>query len=155
MAGSDASYVDWMRVKGAVVGASLHGGRHQRAAEAFVKAHASQLNAHPSAFFSVSLSAASRNPDELEAVKRLARSFPTPLAWRPGMIVCFAGRLAYTKYGFLKRFLMKRIARKEGASTDTSRDHEFTKWSDVEQFAADMALLIERTSGQISHRTAA
>jgi menaquinone-dependent protoporphyrinogen oxidase len=71
------------------------------------------------------------------------------------MIVCFAGRLAYTKYGFLKRFLMKRIARKEGASTDTSRDHEFTKWSDVEQFAADMALLIERTSGQISHRTAA
>jgi len=56
---SDADCVEWARVRAAVVGASLHGGRHQRSAAAFVKEHAGDLNAHPSAFFSVSLAAIS------------------------------------------------------------------------------------------------
>src|SRR5262245_39496961 len=51
-----ATDVDWSRVRGALVGTSIHAQRHHRAAAAFVKAHASALNAHPSAFFSVSLS---------------------------------------------------------------------------------------------------
>src|SRR5512134_2958143 len=72
----EAEAIDWSRVHGALVGASIHAGKHQKAAARFVQAHADNLNAVPSAFFSVSLSAASKNPDEVAAVGRLARAFP-------------------------------------------------------------------------------
>jgi len=131
VASSDADCIEWGSVRAAVVGASLHGSRHQRAAAAFVREHAADLNARPSAFFSVSLAAASPTPAEREEAARLASDFPTEAEWHPQKIVCVAGRLAYTQYGFLTRFLMKRIAQRRGAPTDTSRDYEFTNWDDV------------------------
>jgi len=76
MAGRDAAALDWTRVRGAIVGASLHAGKHQKVADAFVRAHVAQLNHMPSAFFSVSLSAASKNRDEVNTAAHLARAFP-------------------------------------------------------------------------------
>ena len=43
-----AQAIDWSRVHGALVGASLHMGRHQNAAARFVHEHAADLNAVPS-----------------------------------------------------------------------------------------------------------
>ena len=54
-------------------------------------------------------------------------------------MISLAGRLAYSKYNFIVRLLMKRIARKEGGPTDTSRDYEFTDWSRVESLAHEFA----------------
>jgi menaquinone-dependent protoporphyrinogen oxidase len=34
---------------------------------------------------------------------------------------------------------MKRIAKKVGSDTDTSRDYEYTDWDEVEGFASDFA----------------
>jgi menaquinone-dependent protoporphyrinogen IX oxidase len=42
---------------------------------------------------------------------------------------------------WLKRMLMRRIARKEGGPTDTSRDHELTNWTEVTALAIDIAAL--------------
>jgi menaquinone-dependent protoporphyrinogen oxidase len=53
--------------------------------------------------------------------------------------VCLAGSLAYTQYSFFTRFIMKRIARRQGAPTDTSRDYEFTNWDDVARLAENVA----------------
>jgi menaquinone-dependent protoporphyrinogen oxidase len=147
MASRDAA-VDWSRVRAALVGASLHAGRHQVEACVFVRKHASQLNAIPSAFFSVSLSAASGHPEEVAAAERLAAAFPPGCGWKPATVVSFAGRLAYTQYGFLKRLLMKRIARKEGAPVDTSRDYELTDWASVERLAQHMGGLLSRERGR-------
>jgi menaquinone-dependent protoporphyrinogen IX oxidase len=36
---------------------------------------------------------------------------------------------------------MKRIARKEGAPTDTSRDYEFTDWTRVDALAHDFGAM--------------
>jgi menaquinone-dependent protoporphyrinogen oxidase len=138
----DAETIDWNRVRGALVGASIHAGRHQKTAARFVQAHAGDLNAVPSAFFSVSLSAASKNRAEVEAAERLARAFPAEHGWRPACIVAVAGRLAYLEYNFLIRFVMKRIAKKEGGPTDTSRDHELTNWDDVDRLGREMAAMI-------------
>lgn len=135
VASSDADYVDWQRVRAAVVGASLHVHRHQRAAAAFVGEHAAELNARPSAFFSVSLAMASKSSVEREEAARLAREFAAAGGWYPTENVCLAGRLAYTQYGLLTRFIMKRIARQQGAPTDTSRDYEFTNWDEVARLA--------------------
>ena len=135
VASSDADSVDWKRVRAAIVGASLHVHRHQRSAEAFVREHRDDLNGHPSWFFSVSLSAASARPEERAAAAQLAQAFPSARGWHADETVCVAGRLAYTRYGVLTRFIMKRIARREGAPTDTSRDHEFTNWDEVAHLA--------------------
>ncbi len=139
VAGPDAARLDWTKVQGALVGASLHAGTHQKAADRFVRAHAFDLNAVASAFFSVSLSAASKNQHEVDAAANLARAFPAARGWKPVTIVSVAGRLAYREYGFFIRWVMKRIARKEGAPTDTSRDYELTNWTQVEQLAREMA----------------
>jgi menaquinone-dependent protoporphyrinogen oxidase len=130
---------DWTHISGAVVGASIHAGRHQREACAFVKREAPQLGLRPSAFFSVSLAAASRNPNEVDRAWGIAISFVRSMDWEPRRLACFAGRLAYTQYGFFKRWMMKRIAAREGAATDTSRDHEFTDWASVRAFARGVA----------------
>jgi len=135
----DTPQIDWRHVRGAFLGASIHLGKHQKAAAAFARTHSAELTARPSAFFSVSLSAASSNPQEVVAARRLAEAFTTEARWQPTWTVCFAGRLAYTRYGFVKRMLMRWIAKREGSSTDTSRDHELTDWSAVARLANQMA----------------
>jgi len=137
-----AHAIDWSRVHGALVGASLHMGRHQNTAARFVHEHAADLNAVPSAFFSVSLAAASKNPDEVAEAVRIARAFPATHEWKPSLILSVAGRLAYREYNFLVRFLIKRIAKKEGGPTDTSRDHELTDWDEVDRLGREMAAAI-------------
>jgi menaquinone-dependent protoporphyrinogen oxidase len=136
---AEAASFEWTGVRGVLLGASLRAGRHQRAALAFAKKFRDQLNAWPSAFFSVSLSAASTNPDEVAVAERLAQLFPEQAGWRPTRVAYFAGRLAYTRYNWLIRLIMRRIARQEGASTDTGRDHEMTDWAAVARFATVMA----------------
>jgi len=139
VASADADQVDWGHVRAAIVGASLHAHRHQRSADAFVRRHGGDLNGHPSAFFSVSLAAASASPQERASAAQLARAFPSAGGWHPDETMCVAGRLAYTQYGVLTRFIMKRIARRHGAPTDTSRDHEFTNWEEVTRLADRIA----------------
>ena len=52
--------------------------------------------------------------------------------WHPTVIRAVAGALLYTKYSFLLRFVMKRIARKEGAYTDwEGLDHFVTAFTSV------------------------
>jgi menaquinone-dependent protoporphyrinogen oxidase len=60
--------------------------------------------------------------------------FVAETGWRPERSLPVAGALTYSRYNFLIRFVMKRIARKQGAPTDTSRDYEFTNWSAVDRF---------------------
>lgn len=55
--------------------------------------------------------------------------------WNPSIVATIAGRLAYTQYGFLKRWIMRAIASREGGATDTTRDHEYTDWTTVERLA--------------------
>jgi menaquinone-dependent protoporphyrinogen oxidase len=150
VASSDADYVDWAQVRAALVGASLHGRRHQRAAQMFVREHAGDLNAVPSAFFSVSLAAVSSMPGERAEASQIASKLPAREGWRPAKVVCVGGCLAYTHYGVLTRFVMKRIARRHNAPTDTSRDHEFTNWDDVARLADGIVHMIAKSTRDVA-----
>jgi menaquinone-dependent protoporphyrinogen oxidase len=143
VASAAAARIDWRFVRGALVGASLHVGRHQRSAVKFVTTHRRELSDRPSAFFSVSMAAASKSAKEVDAARAIAADFTARTGWHPDTIVCLAGRLAYTQYGFVARFFMKRIARKEGGPTDTSQDYEFTDWDTVDRLADDVAKKLE------------
>jgi len=57
--------------------------------------------------------------------------------WHPARVELVAGALPYSKYNFLIRYVMRRIAAKEGGDTDTSHDYEYTDWEAVDRFARD------------------
>lgn len=140
----DASHIDWTRVRGAAIGASLHAGKHQAEAVAFAHVHHAALSAIPSLFFSVSLSAGSKRPEEVAAARGLAEKFATDTGWQPSRIASVAGRLAYTQYNWFVRLFMRRVAIKEGGASDTSRDHEYTDWVQVGQLADELAYNVRR-----------
>jgi menaquinone-dependent protoporphyrinogen oxidase len=144
LASEDAAQVDWQTVRGACVAASLHRQRHQPEAVAFARRYHRELSTVPSLFISVSLSAASKNPAEVRAAERLAGEFAVATGWIPWRTAAIAGRLAYTQYNLLVRWMMRRIALKEGASGDTSRDHDYTNWADVVGLADRLAYQIWR-----------
>lgn len=123
------------------VGASLVAGGYQRYVARFVKRNRDALSRTRSAFFAVSGSAGSENAEEREEARRIMRRFLERLGWRPAATASFAGAIAFTRYNPLVRWMMKRIARKEGVSTDTSRDHEYTDWDQVDAFAGALAAL--------------
>lgn len=63
-----------------------------------------------------------------------ATAFARDAGWTPHRIVLVAGALKYLEYDFLKRMIMRLIAKKEGRDTDTSKDYEYTDWEALRRF---------------------
>jgi menaquinone-dependent protoporphyrinogen oxidase len=117
-----------------IVGASIHMGKHEGYVRDYVRENRDALARIPSAFFSVSL-AAHDNPEEAEGY---IEEFVRDTGWHPAKICLFGGALLYTQYGFIKRHLMKKIARDKGnPDTDTSRDYVYTEWDGVKHFVEE------------------
>lgn len=128
---------------GVLVGASMHGGRYQRSVRDFVRSHRAELERMPAAFFSVSLTEAYPHPDQRAQLNAYLARFFDATGWHPRTVASFAGALAYTRYGFFKRLVMRTIARQVGAPTSTSRDYEFTDWQKVTQFAEEFVATLQ------------
>lgn len=135
----------------AIVAASVHMGEHESEMVAFAKRHREELERLPSAFLSVSLSeagvedptASQENREHAkEDVERMLATFFAETGWHPARVTPVAGAMLFTKYGLILRFIMKRIARKAGSSTDTSRDHVFTDWSGLTRFVNEFVPLL-------------
>jgi len=122
-------------VDGVLIGASVIVGRHQRSVRRFVTEHRHELNAMPSAFFSVSGSAGSHETRGKIDARRCIDDFLGVTGWRPTLTESIAGAMAFTKYNPLVRWVLKQISKRNGGPTDTSRDHELTDWAQVERFA--------------------
>ena len=140
----DAAPADY---DGVLVGASVHVGKHQRRVTEFVTAHRDELNAMPSGFFSVSLSAASESPDGREEAQAVVDDFLDETGWSPDVTTTVAGALRYSQYGRIKRLLMKFIASRNSGDTDTSRDYEYTDWGAVEAFVHEFERTLVRPGG--------
>lgn len=123
----------------AIVGGSIHMGRYAKSLTRFGEGHAEQLSAMPSAFFVTCLTAATHDEEHDREAETFTEDFFEKTGWRPDVVGIFGGALRYTRYGFIKRHLMRHIAKREGHPTDTSQDHEFTDWDDVDAFADDLA----------------
>jgi menaquinone-dependent protoporphyrinogen oxidase len=97
----------------------------------------------PSAFFSVSASAAGGEAMRAD-VFRLLAEFRTDTGWYPALAEGIAGAIAYTKYDPLVRWQLRRICAEVGGPTDTSCDHELTDWAQVRRFAELLARTLVR-----------
>ena len=118
-----------------VVAASVHAQGHQRSIIRWAHDHAAGLATVPTAFLSVCLGVLQKEPQVRRDLDRIQRRFEERTGWRPDQVKEVAGALKYTKYGWLKRMAMRYIAGRAGGSTDTSRDHEYTDWMDLKEFA--------------------
>ena len=126
---------------GVIVAASVHIGDYQRAVARWVRSYASMLNGLPTAFLSVCLAVVEKDPEASREVTRIMDRFLARCGWQPMITKLVAGALLYTRYGWLKRRMMKRIVEKAGGDTDTTRDFEYTDWNDLRQFTTEFAEL--------------
>jgi len=134
-----------------VAGCSIIAKGHQPAIERFVRQNVATLNRVPSAFFQVSASAGSKDARGRQAAERLLEEFVRSHDWMPILSASIAGAINFTRYNFLLRWYMKRASAKHGGTTDTSRDHEYTDWAQVDRFA----LAIANTINPVVERVAA
>jgi menaquinone-dependent protoporphyrinogen oxidase len=126
-----------------VVAASVHAGGYQSAVVRWLQRHRALLSDRPAAFVSVCLGVLQHDAAvdvELEAI--MSRLF-AKTAWTPRIRKIVAGALPYTRYNLFKRWMMRRIVRKAGGDTDTTRDYEYTDWSDLADFARTLMGLLE------------
>ena len=130
-----------------LVGASIHMGQQQPAVREFVDDNRDALASCPTAFFQLSISSAVADETRRAEAAGYADEFLEATGWQPDRIGLFGGALRYSKYGFLKRLLMKRIAKDATGDTDTSHDYEYTDWAEVEAFANDFAAFAEGRLG--------
>jgi menaquinone-dependent protoporphyrinogen oxidase len=130
---------------GVIVAASVHIGDYQRAVVRWVRMYAPMLNGLPSAFLSVCLAVLERRTEARQEIVRIMERFLARCGWRPTITRMVAGAVPYTRYGWLKRHMMKRIVAKAGGDTDTTRDFEYTDWNDLRNFAGDFAALAAQT----------
>jgi menaquinone-dependent protoporphyrinogen oxidase len=127
-----------------IVAASVHIGGYQRGVRRWVTAHAKQLDTRPSAFLSVCLGVLEHNPKTDRDIEAIMARFFARTGWMPKVRKVVAGALPYTKYNFIKRWMMRRIVAKAGGDTDTSRDYEYTDWNDLRSFARDFVRAYRR-----------
>ena len=124
---------------GTIVCSPLEESRHLPEAQRFVERNVEHLAALPSMFASVRLGVRSAREQDRENLRDLAGHVAVESGWNPHRVESAADRLSYTRYGWLTRWVMRRIARADGGSTDTSRDHGDTDREQVERLARGFA----------------
>jgi menaquinone-dependent protoporphyrinogen oxidase len=133
---------------GVVVGDSIHMGRHSRPLAHYLTRYAEPLRTMPMALFQVSMAAAYSDDEHAGEAQRNVHQLLEDADCDPDIVGVFAGALVYTKYGWIKRRVMRSIEKRQGGDTDISRDYEYTDWAAVEGFARDVhAMVAARTAG--------
>ena len=141
--------LNWNTFDAVVVGASIHTGQHQSSVRELIAERLDYLNDLPTAFFQISLSSAT--PEGREQAASYVDELLENTGWDPDRIGLFGGALQYSRYGFLKRLLIKQIAKRNIPDVETDTDVEFTDWDEVESFSNDFADFVEgRIQSEVS-----
>ena len=127
-----------------IVGGPVHMQRYPKNLENWISLNAYELRRKKTSFFSVCLGILQNKDTKVQNAEiKIVKNFLKKHAWNPDMVEIFAGSLAYTKYGWLKKRIMRFIAKQAGGSTDISKDYEYTDWNQVRQFAENFSLLLK------------
>jgi menaquinone-dependent protoporphyrinogen oxidase len=140
---TDAEGLDLARFGAAVLAGSLHAGGYQKALRQFVTGARPGLEAMPTLFLAVSLSAAGNDPEDWAGLRRCLMDFQTETGWTPGRIEHVAGAFRFSEYDFFRAWAMRRIADQKGETVDPGQDKEYTDWpalgQAVDRWLADIA----------------
>ncbi len=117
-----------------VLGCPVRYGKHPALFRQFVEAHARQLNAMTSFFFSVNLTARKPHRSTINT-NPYAKKYLKQTAWEPDAAEVFAGALCYSQYGLLDRLLIQCIMKMTGGPTKGEQTIEYTDWESVSEFS--------------------
>ena len=132
----------------AVLAASVHMGQYQSAFRRFARKKHAALNAMPTAFISVSLSAAGDDPGDLAGLAACAKRLERQTSWRPTTICHAAGAMPFTAYNPIIKLVMKSIARRRGQLVETSEDYDFTDYASLGEFVDAFMASVEPSTRQ-------
>jgi len=122
-----------------ICGASVHAGRHQSEIVKWIGVRSDALDAMPSAFFSVSLSAADETDEARADTRKMVDDVLNETGWTPVRTEAIAGALQFSKYNLPTRVLMRLIVRRHDPKPDLHADTEYTDWDAVDRFAREFA----------------
>ncbi len=134
---TDMSGCDLSQADAVIACAPVHAGRYPGAIVHWLTKNADRLDALPGGFVGVSMAAGSHFEAEHEEVKQIAQKLFDQTGWHPMFVHQAAGALRFSQYDFLKRMLMRYIAKREDATIDLTQDHEFTDWAALDAFLAE------------------
>jgi menaquinone-dependent protoporphyrinogen oxidase len=122
--------------------APVHQRAHPEPVLDFIFAHRDSLNTNPSAFISVSLSAA------FDAGQAEARSYVDHLlecaGWQPAATHMAAGALRYDEYDYFKEQIIRHVVLRARGAADVKGDHDFTDWKALGRFVDDFVRAAKR-----------
>lgn len=138
-----AGYVDFAAYRGVVLAGSIHVGRFQPALVHAISEQAETLVKTPHLFLAVSLSAAAADePEEREGLAACMETFRHACGWAPARVVHVAGAFRFSAYDWLRRWVMRDIARRKGVEIKPGEDLELTDWealaAEVDAFATGL-----------------
>lgn len=116
---------------------SLHMERVQTAVIDYAAKYKQVIDRIPNALIMVSLSAADIDKEAKIGLENCVQELIESTGWKPKKVEHVAGALKYVEYNFFKRFILKQISKSKGSTTDTSQDHEFTDWDELNRFTEE------------------
>lgn len=147
--GKDAIRIDPSEFDAYILAGSVHGGHHQHEVMEWISEHRTTLCTHPSAFVSVSLTAADDTDEARATCRSMIDDVLDQTGWIPSETLAVAGALQFEEYGLPTRVLMRLIARRHeqqsGVPVDLHHDTDYTDWDAVERFAEAFAASLDRS----------
>jgi menaquinone-dependent protoporphyrinogen oxidase len=125
-----------------LVGASLHLDRYQTAIAFYIHKYKTALNAKCTAFFSVSLIAATDDIMLWKEMEDTTTKFLEAAGWKPSIVEYVAGALLYTRYDFFKKLIVRQMAKKSYGNSTKIHDKEYTDWVKLRSFVQKMDELL-------------
>jgi len=122
-----------------ILGSAIHFKGYPRKLKKWTKLYHKILNEKPSAFFSVCLGILQKEESVQKEVHEIVTDFFHQTSWHPAKSAIFAGGLKYSRYNWITKMIMRKIAEKAGGDTDTWHDYEYTNWTDVKNFISDFS----------------
>lgn len=113
---------------GVIVVAPVHHQAHHPAIYRFANLHGERLTKMPSALVSVSLHAASGEPEDEEEMRQYVDILAGETGWLPRAVHYAAGALKFTEFDFFKRWMARRLVKALDMEVDPKADIEFTDW---------------------------
>jgi menaquinone-dependent protoporphyrinogen oxidase len=141
---SDAEGLELARFGAVVLSGSLHAGGYQKVLTGFAKSNAPALNAMPTLFLPVSLSAAGDDAEDWKGLTACLDAFLAETGWHPARIQHIAGAFRFTEYDFFRAWAMRRIAAAKGETVDPHADKEYTDWPALAALLTDWQAVVSR-----------
>lgn len=122
-----------------ILASSIHRGGFAQELTSFLMRHAPAIRSHTSAFMTVSLSAASHDPQEIAGLNEIADRYLFEAGWQPDFVEHVAGAVHDRQLNVIERTVLHAIVRQHGEEIDPSGNTEFTDWKRLDNFAREFA----------------